>query len=126
MTERKNRMVLVVDCSGDAREITGELLASAGYPVKTAASLKEARNICSETKIDLMLIEYEMPGMDGLDFAKEMKGIQPDMTVVVISAWGDDRLNDAVGRHEVANLQKPFTSTALEATVDSMLSAKSI
>lgn len=65
--------VLVVDDSKAQRKILSLSLARWGYGVTEAASGEEALLLCRQTSFDLVLSDWMMPGMTGLDFCKEFR-----------------------------------------------------
>ena len=80
--------ILVVDDSKLARMAVGKVLAGL-YPDWTrveAANADEALAALDEQKPDLVVVDFNMPGRDGLDIAAELRRIRPTMPVAVISA----------------------------------------
>ncbi|MFT6450585.1 MAG: sigma-B regulation protein RsbU (phosphoserine phosphatase) [Halocynthiibacter sp.] len=69
------RKVLVVDDSRAQRRILSSYLARWGYQVFEAESGMDALTVCSEQDIDLIVSDWMMPGMNGLDFCREFRGL---------------------------------------------------
>ncbi len=72
------RKVLVVDDSRLQRHILVALLKRWGYTVIEAASGEEALSLCQDTKPDLVLSDWMMPGMTGLDFCRAFRAMPRD------------------------------------------------
>lgn len=70
--------VLVADDSRSQRRILSAYLKRAGYQVIEAASGAEALAICREHAIHLVLSDWMMPGMDGLEFCKQFRALNQD------------------------------------------------
>lgn len=70
------RQVLVVDDSRMQRRILAGQLARAGYSVIEAGSGEEALAICAQSAPDLVLSDWVMPGMSGLDFCREYRALR--------------------------------------------------
>src|SRR6056297_1369578 len=72
------RKVLVVDDSRLQRHILAALLKRWGYTVVEAASGDEALSLCQDTKPDLVLSDWMMPGMTGLEFCRAFRALPRD------------------------------------------------
>ena len=73
--EGQNRRVLVVDDSRMQRRILAAQLARVGYEVLEAATGEEALQICASRPVDLVLSDWVMPGMSGLDFCRAFRAM---------------------------------------------------
>jgi DNA-binding NtrC family response regulator len=85
---------LVVDDEPTARRSLAWLLRDAGYEVMTAADGEEALAALDQARFDLLLTDLRMPGVDGLDLLRRGRILDPDLTVVMMTAHGD--VTDAV------------------------------
>ena len=70
------RMVLVVDDSAAQRRVLVRLLSRWGHRVREAASGAEALAICRTEPVDLILSDWMMPGMSGLEFCRAFRALQ--------------------------------------------------
>jgi PAS domain S-box-containing protein len=77
--------ILVVDDDPDVREIAAIFLRQAGYVVREAGSGPEAKDILAEGPVSLALVDYAMPMMSGVEFARVAREIQPDLPIVYIT-----------------------------------------
>ena len=72
MTENKNQ-ILVVDDHPAVRETMNEVLVEEGFETKLAKDGEEALSLCSEYAFDFILIDIQMPGMNGVEVLKKLK-----------------------------------------------------
>jgi CheY-like chemotaxis protein len=88
--------ILCIDDEKSALMIRKLLLESAGYQVLTAASGKEGIGVFSSNAIDLVVLDYWMPGMNGLAVARELKRLKPSIPILMLSAF-TTILDEAIG-----------------------------
>ena len=103
--------VLVVDDDQRLLEATAALLESAGHTVMCAGDGEHALRMAREERIDIVLTDYMMPVMDGLQLARAI-GLDPVLStipVVLVSAIA----TPPVGTPIRAGLRKPFTGARL-------------
>src|SRR5688572_18095089 len=80
--------VLVVDDEEIMREILETLLTRAGYDVRLAASGAEGLELARALPFDAALVDIMMPGLDGIATLDELKRIDEDLAVIIITAYG--------------------------------------
>ena len=80
--------ILVVDDEANARTALAELLKEEGYSVETAADGFKALSKFEEGHPDLILTDLKMPGMDGVELLEKVRQSDPDVEVVVMTAFG--------------------------------------
>lgn len=110
-----NYRILIVDDSKLARMAAAKVL-HALYPAWTrveAANAEEAAAALQQAAPDIALIDFNMPGKSGLDFAEDIRRLHPDMPVAVISA---NRQQDVLERARSIGatfLTKPVSEAGL-------------
>jgi len=102
--------IWVVDDDRAVRFVLSEALRDAGYRVQAFDSARAALDAsATETTPDLVFTDVRMPGLDGLGFLDALKNRQPDLPVIVMSAYTDIASTAGAfrgGAHEF--LSKPF------------------
>ena len=83
-----------------------------------AANADEALVLADETQIDIALLDFNMPGRDGLELAAELRRRRPHMPVAVISANHQSEIVERAHKVGAVFLTKPITEQALAAFVD--------
>jgi CheY-like chemotaxis protein len=94
--------VLIVDDNATNRKLARVLLEHEGYAVRTAADAEDAIRLISTFRPALILVDIQLPGMDGLELTRRLKAdIATQRTVVIAlsarSTEGDERKARAAG-----------------------------
>lgn len=107
--------VLVVDDSKLARMAVTKLLRALHpeWPRIEAANVEEALQCIRESAPDITLLDFNMPGRDGLSFAAELHQSSPHMPLAVISANRQQEILDRAHAAGATFLPKPLTEEAL-------------
>jgi len=79
--------ILVVDDEPLIRETLAEYLVQEGFPVVTCASGEEALEKAGEQRFDVVLCDVQLPGMDGLELLERLHRINPETSVLLITAY---------------------------------------
>jgi CheY-like chemotaxis protein len=118
----RSARVLVVDDHEDVRDVIVAYLETLGYDVVQAASGPAALEILRVDRgaIHLMIVDYAMPEMSGVELMRAVRSRRPHLPVVIVTGYAettefDDRRVDAV------LLKKPFRMNDLAATVERAL-----
>ncbi len=116
--------ILLVEDEDAVRVFSGRALRNKGYNVHEARSGEEALAILNKEgeKIDLTVTDVVMPQMDGPTLYKHIRESWPNMKVVFVSGYTEDRLREQFKSGEVINfLSKPFTLKQLASKVKDVL-----
>jgi CheY-like chemotaxis protein len=117
--------ILIVDDNPVNLKLARVLLTAAGYEVRTAAAAEEALEVLSEFRARLILMDIQLPGMDGLELTRRLKA-DPRMGTVLIVALtayamkGDQERVMAAGCD--GYIGKPIDTRRLAAQVAGLLS----
>jgi CheY-like chemotaxis protein len=114
------KTILVVDDDEVILKFISELLGDGRYNVLAASSgvdaLQQSRDCCGE--IHLLLSDFQMPGMSGIELATQMSVEQPQLKVLMMSGLTGGMLALKEGWHF---LHKPFIPSQLSALVSGLL-----
>ena len=106
--------VLIVEDEGVSRNALRKLLAASGYHAAAYECAEDAlREIAAGEMPPVALIDVDLPGMSGLDFATRLEEIRPDMVKVLITAASGDRIENFRRQHEVHYIRKPLDFSRL-------------
>jgi DNA-binding NtrC family response regulator len=101
--------VLIVEDERSAREALGSGLSSVGYQVLQAANGREGLRMALEGDVDVVISDMRMPEMDGLELLQELKKKQPDIEVIMVTAYGTiETAVEAMKRGAYDFVQKPI------------------
>lgn len=121
--------VLLVDDNLALRSVAARILEQAGYRVLTASGSNHALDIardCQE-RIDVLLTDVVMPGMSGTELAPKLREQRPNLVVLYMSGYTDDRAERvAAAIPEGHFVQKPFTPRMLLDRLRSVLDAPKV
>ena len=107
--------VLIVDDSKLARIVAGKTLATLQpeWEKIEAGNAQEALAILGERKIDLSMIDFNMPDKDGLELAAELRATHPTMPIAVITANIQDEVIARAREVNATFVSKPLTEEGL-------------
>ena len=101
--------VLIGEDEGVSRNALRKLLAASGYHAAAFECAEDALRAMAEADMPpVALIDVDLPGMSGLDFATRLEQIRPDMVKVLITAAAGDRIDNFRRDHEVHYIRKPL------------------
>jgi DNA-binding NtrC family response regulator len=119
--------ILVVDDEKSQREALAGFLQKKRYNVLIAESGKQAITQIKQTTIDLILTDMRMPEMDGSDLLLETKKINPEIDVIVMTAFGSIETATLVMKNGAADfITKPVDLEQLEIAIKKSLERKQL
>jgi DNA-binding NtrC family response regulator len=117
--------ILIVDDELIMRESLAGWLERDGYVIETAASGEEGLERLKETRFDILLVDIKMDGMSGLDVLKTVKATDPDVAVVMITAYGSiSTAIDAMKKGAYEYLLKPFDPNELGVLIEKIIESQ--
>ena len=81
--------IVLVDDEADIREVMAIALEDAGYDVHTASDGKAGIGLCETVAPQIVITDIRMPGMNGIQVLEAIKKLNPDIEVIVFSAFGE-------------------------------------
>jgi len=101
--------ILVVDDEESIREFFQIMLKREGYEVFTASNGREGFEFLKKNPVDLIISDIQMPEMSGLELLSKIKEFDPEMIMVMITAFGSTEIAvEAMKRGAYDYVQKPF------------------
>jgi len=122
-----NELVLLAEDEPALREVARRILTRNGYRVLTAANGHEAIRVATscQARIDLLLTDVIMPGMQGMEAARQVRKIQPGIAVLYMSGYTEGLLGAQGALEPGVNLiEKPFNEQTLLRKVREILHAR--
>lgn len=123
MTTAKDK-ILIVEDEGAIRDMLGYALMKAGFLCEEAADTEAARSTLKAERPDLILLDWMLPGMSGIDYARRLKSAPEtrDIPIIMLTAKGEEA--DKVRGLETGAddyITKPFSTRELVARVRAVL-----
>ncbi len=117
----KKIKILVVDDEAIVREALSEWLRDAGYQVLTAENGPSALELIEREKVEVVLADLVMPGMDGLELMRKAREISPRIGVVIITAYGTiPTAITAIKEGAYDFIEKPFCPERVESVIQKL------
>jgi two-component system response regulator (stage 0 sporulation protein F) len=110
--------ILIVDDQFGIRILLNEVFQKEGYQTFQAANGLQALDILKKHDPDLVLLDMKIPGMDGIEILKRMKVIDPDIRVIIMTAYGElNMIQEAKNLGALTHFAKPFDIDDIRAAV---------
>lgn len=119
--------ILVVDDEESIREFFQIMLKREGYEVFTAANGKEGLEHLKKNPVDLIISDIQMPELSGLELLSKVREIDPEMVVMMITAFGSTEIAvEAMKRGAYDYIQKPFKIDEVKIIIRQALEKRSL
>lgn len=117
-----NHTILIIDDEAAQRSALAGFLKKQGHQILMAASGPEGLEQLKSQAVDLILTDFKMPGMSGLELLSQAKALNPEVDVIVMTAFGTiEGATQALKRGAVDYLAKPIDLDELEIIVQKAL-----
>lgn len=116
--------ILIIEDEAAIREMLGYALMKDGYSFEEASDVEEARPIISKQKPDLILLDWMLPGMSGVDYARRLRSEADtkDIPIIMLTAKGEE--SDKVRALDTGAddyITKPFSTKELLARIRAVM-----
>lgn len=128
MAEQNKGTVLYVEDNSDNRNLIRRVLGAEGYSVVDAVNAGQAIGRLEETKIDLILMDINMPDMDGYTLTTKIKGIQKFSSIPIIAVTANVMRGDREKSLEAGcdgYIQKPIDIDTLAQQIERFMTRSS-
>lgn len=120
LARNERERVLVIDDDEGVRQFIVDSLEGSGYAVVASSNGADGLKSLRETDPDLVIVDYAMPGMNGVEVVTEVRRSQPSLPIILATGYADMAAVDAVMDPERV-LRKPFRVDDLNAAVRAAL-----
>ena len=115
----KNKKILLVDDDEWIRDSLTLYFDTEGCQMIAVETAEEGMELLKQQDYDIILLDYKLPGIDGLTFSRKIQEIRPDAIKILITAYKNKKIvSEAVNVGIQDLIDKPFTIKTIE---DSML-----
>jgi DNA-binding NtrC family response regulator len=119
--------VLIIDDEAAIRESLQILLEDDGYEVVNAQDGEEGLAVLDSQAVDLVLLDFQLPDRNGLEILKDIRERDPELAVIMITAYGTPENAVAAIKGGAANfIAKPWTNEKLQADVRAAIGRKRV
>jgi len=119
--------ILLVDDDEFSRNLYSDILKEDGYKIKTAANADEALKILQSSPYDILLTDYVMPGMDGIELAKSVRELHPTTDSIIMTAHGTMESAIEAMKYGIQDyLLKPVNPEELKLTVKRIINIRKV
>jgi CheY-like chemotaxis protein len=123
--ETRKKRILVIEDDREMRSLLQDFLEEEGCAVGCVEDGSEAFRKLAREKFDLIITDIRMPGLSGLDILPGLKQIQPGISIILITAFGSEDIEQRVlERGGDAYLEKPLHLEELKMLVNRLLSPR--
>ncbi len=117
-----NARLLIVEDDPQMRRILSDMLSEEGYKVSSVGSGKEAIEKVKGNGFDVVVADIVMPGMDGMGVLKEVKKLEPQIHVIMITAFATiENAVEAMKNGASDYIAKPFKIAEVEVAIKRVL-----
>jgi DNA-binding NtrC family response regulator len=117
-----NKNILVVDDDHTVRDVVSKMLCRLGFEVSSADSAESGLTLFLKNKFDLVITDFSMSGMDGINLAYCIKEKSPPTQVILMTGHEKEVILSRIRDTAVDQaLFKPFTLMEMDVTVQGLL-----
>jgi DNA-binding NtrC family response regulator len=114
----KNKKILLVDDDEWIRDSLTLYFDTEGCQIVAVETAEEGMELLKQQNYDIILLDYKLPGIDGLTFARKVQEIRPDAIKILITAYKNKKVVSEAMNAGIRDLiDKPFT---IKTIVESM------
>ena len=121
--DNNKKRILVVEDDAEMRSLLKDFFTEEGFETDSVSNGSEAFRKLVREPFDLVITDIRMPGLTGLDILPGIKKLQPNVPIIVITAFGSDEIRlRAMARGATAYLEKPIHFHKLRTLIHEIVS----
>ena len=119
------KRILIIEDDAFCREAMEHLLQSLGYETHSCSCGKEAVARLAEEVFDIIITDFQMPGMDGLELIEKAREMDPTLALILVTGVPPEDLGDRLKKSKLdAFLSKPLDWQELSLLLESLCRMK--
>ena len=119
--------ILVVDDQDSIRHFVSRALEDEGYAVQVTGSVRETRQVLDQDMPDVAILDLKLPDGTGLELLREIKRVQPEVSVIMMTAFGElETAVEAMSAGAFWFVKRPFQNEELLALVTRALESQKL
>ncbi|NQT72839.1 MAG: sigma-54-dependent Fis family transcriptional regulator [Chloroflexi bacterium] len=124
---KKGVKILIVDDETVVRESLQDWLMDSSYPVLTAENGLQALEIMEKERVEILITDLVMPGMDGIELMKKAKDILPNIQVIIVTAYASiPTAITAMKEGAYDYIEKPISPERVESVLERLVDLKGL
>lgn len=125
--KKKKSTLLVIDDERVILDLTSIILRNRGYQVLTASDAATGLAMVEESRPQLVLLDYMMPGMDGLTLLRQIRSTYPDTYVIMFTGKGSEEIAVELMKAGASDyILKPFNNQNLADRIEGVLRVREV
>ncbi|GLR47560.1 response regulator [Sphingomonas astaxanthinifaciens] len=120
-TQQRTAEILLVDDDASVRSTVADMLRSRGHSVIEVSDGPQALLQLERSAVDVMLLDFAMPGMNGAEVASHALGLRPGLRLLFLSGFSDSEAIDRAVKGRARVLRKPITADELARAVNELI-----
>jgi CheY-like chemotaxis protein len=120
-----SKRILIVDDDPSVRYMLSRILLDEGYDALAAANGREGLKIVAAQEVDLVLLDWKMPVMNGQETLKELTVLRPNLPVIIVTAYPCQQFEGGLTGAS-AVLQKPLDFPMLLQAIEKLLAQAAV
>jgi len=118
----KDKKILLVDDDEWIRDSLTLYFSTEGCHMVAVKTAEEGMELLTQQNYDIILIDYKLPGIDGLTFSKKIQEIRPDAIKILITAYKNKEVvSEAMSAGIQDLIDKPFTIKTIEDSISRLI-----
>jgi len=114
--------ILIAEDDESVLEVLKLILSRENYQILTAKNGREAIDLYRFAKPEIVLMDIELPELDGISATKEIKSIDPNAKIIGVTAYARSKGNELTSAGALEIIEKPFNRRKIISTIKKYLS----